>query len=210
MAYFPMYVDLTNQKCLLVGGGNIAYRKLCILLDFEAITVVIADSFSDEILALAKANSGKITLVNRVFNPKDCDGIVLAIAATNDAEVNESVAFICRQKKIPVNVVDQKELCSFIFPSYIKEQNFVASFSSSGNSPVLTKKIKKQAQDTLITPFVGEINECLGAARPYVKAATEDTVMSKKIYEEIYQKCLEEEAGISQEIIQEIVGKYAL
>lgn len=106
----------------------------------------------------------RITIIKRKFNQKDCDGMEMVIAATDDNALNHEIAEYCKANGIMVNAVDQKADCSFIFPSYIKEKNLVAAFSSGGNSPVLTQYLKGKEQE-ILTPFLGELNEYMGQIR---------------------------------------------
>lgn len=199
MAYFPMFVDMTERECLIVGGGNVAYRKVIVMLDFGAKVTVVAEDICDELRKLTiddiasedktgsytankennqtdsdaanKENNkpdsdaaDRITIIKRRFDRKDCNGMEMVIAATDDNALNHEIAEYCKANGIMVNAVDQKADCSFIFPSYIKEKNLVAAFSSGGNSPVLTQYLKGKEQE-ILTPFLGELNEYMGQIR---------------------------------------------
>ena len=141
MAYFPMFVDLTDANCLVVGGGSVALRKVNVLLDFGAKVHVIAKEISMDLAALSE-KMDHLLLEQREFTPFDLQDRKLVIVATSDNELNGQIYMMCSEGGIPVNVVDDQEKCSFIFPSYIKEQNLVGAFSSGGNSPALTQYLK--------------------------------------------------------------------
>lgn len=145
MAYFPMFVNLMDQECLVCGGGKVALRKVEVLLDFGARVTVVAPEICEEIQDIAQ-----IKLLWRYPEESDLDGIALLIAATSDKEANHHLAQMAKAKGIPVNAVDQTEDCTFIFPSYIKEQNLVAAFSSGGNSPVMTQYLKAKDLSPMI------------------------------------------------------------
>ena len=108
MAYFPMFVQLKNKKCLVIGGGRIALRKIEVLKDFEADVTVIAPEMIPQIRQI-----DKIRRIFRTFMEEDFKEAELVVAATNDPKVNSEISKICMQRKIPVNAVDQKEDCSF-------------------------------------------------------------------------------------------------
>ncbi len=163
MAYFPMFVNLTDSDCLIVGGGKVAYRKIKVLLDFGARVHVVAKDINKEVKLLSQEADCLFT-EQREFRPSDLDNKSLVVAATTDYSLNSQIASLCNDTKIPINVVDCSQLCTFIFPSYIKEQNLVGAFSSSGNSPVITQLLRDQAKEILI-PKLGEINELLGQWR---------------------------------------------
>lgn len=198
MAYFPMFVDMAERECLIVGGGNVAYRKVIVMLDFGAKVTVVAEDICDELRKLTiddiasedktgsyTANKeNRITFIKRRFEPKDCDGMEMVIAATDDNALNHEIAEYCKAKDIMVNVVDQKADCSFIFPSYIKEKNLVAAFSSGGNSPVLTQYLKGKEQE-ILTPFLGELNEYMGLIREKVIAQYDTEAERKRVFKEI-------------------------
>lgn len=188
MAYFPMFVDMTERECLIVGGGNVAYRKVMVMLDFGAKVTVVAEDICEELRKLTiddTANKeNRITFIKRRFERKDCDGMEMVIAATDDNALNHEIAEYCKAKGIMVNVVDQKADCSFIFPSYIKEKNLVAAFSSSGNSPVLTQYLKGKEKE-ILTPFLGELNEYMGQIREKVIAEYDTEAERKRVFKEI-------------------------
>lgn len=113
MAYFPMFVDMTERECLIVGGGNVAYRKVIVMLDFGAKVTVVAEDICEELGKLTIEN--QITFIKRRFERKDCDGMEMVIAATDDNALNHEIAEYCKANGIMVNAVDQKADCSFIF-----------------------------------------------------------------------------------------------
>ena len=219
MAYFPMFVDMMERECLIVGGGNVAYRKVMVMLDFGAKVTVVAEDICDELRKLTiddtasedktgsyTANKEKnqtdsdaankennqtdsdaadrIMFIKRRFERKDCDGMEMVIAATDDNALNHEIAEYCKAKDIMVNAVDQKADCSFIFPSYIKEKNLVAAFSSGGNSPVLAQYLKGKEQE-ILTPFLGELNEYMGQIREKVIAEYDTEAERKRVFKEI-------------------------
>lgn len=189
MAYFPMFVNLKNQPCLVVGGGMVAYRKVKVLLDFEARVVVVGENICDKIYEIAK-KSNQLELQKKCFEDADCDNMFMVIAATDDKLLNHHIAEICNSKGIMVNAVDQKEDCSFIFSSYIKEKNLIAAFSSGGNSPVLAQYLKSQERE-ILTPFLGELNEYMGKIRKYVIENYDTEEKRKEIFKEIVNTAIE-------------------
>lgn len=185
MAYFPMFVDMTERECLIVGGGNVAYRKVMVMLDFGAKVTVVAEDICEELRKLTIDDTAdRIMFIKRRFERKDCDGMEMVIAATDDNALNHEIAEYCKAKGIMVNAVDQKADCSFIFPSYIKEKNLVAAFSSGGNSPVLTQYLKGKEKE-ILTPFLGELNEYMGQIREKVIAEYDTEAERKRVFKEI-------------------------
>lgn len=189
MAYFPMFVNLKDQPCLVVGGGMVAYRKVKVLLDFEARVVVVGENICDKIYEIVK-KSNQLELQKKCFEGADCDNMFMVIAATDDNLLNHHITEICNSKGIMVNAVDQKEDCSFIFSSYIKEKNLIAAFSSSGNSPVLAQYLKSQEKE-ILTPFLGELNEYMGKIRKRVIEKYDTEEKRKEIFKEIVNTAIE-------------------
>lgn len=189
MAYFPMFVNLKDQPCLVVGGGMVAYRKVKVLLDFEARVVVVGENICDKIYEIVK-KSNQLELQKKRFEDADCDNMFMVIAATDDKELNHHIAGICNSKGIMVNAVDQKEDCRFIFSSYIKEKNLIAAFSSGGNSPVLAQYLKSQEKE-ILTPFLGELNEYMGKIRKRVIEKYDAEEKRKEIFKEIVNTAIE-------------------
>ena len=183
MAYFPMFVNIEEQNCLLIGGGKVALRKLEYLQDFGARVTLVAE----EILPEIKEKEGFI-LIEKSYEESgvDLEDYMLVILATNDKAFNHKMSQACKELRIPVNAVDDKEACSFILPSYLKEENLVAAFSSGGDAPVAVQYLKEKNRK-FITPNLGKLVSYLGSLRPRVKAEYKSIKERKAIYQEILQ-----------------------
>ena len=195
MAYFPMFVQLKKKKCLVIGGGKIALRKIEVLKDFEADITVIAPEMITQIRQI-----DQICRIFRTFMEKDFNEADFVIAATDDQKTNHEISQICRRKKIPVNAVDQKEDCSFIFPSYVKEGEVVAAFSSGGQSPMITQYLKEKIKPNL--------TEELGSLRKLAKSCIVTEQERKAFYKELLQIGLEDIDSLEEQRINEIIQKY--
>lgn len=161
-SYYPVNLDVENKKCVVVGGGKVAERKIAALLKFGVQVLAVSPEFTRRIRRLAA--SGKIEIFRRTYRRKDVRGAVLVIAATDDPELNRSVADDARRARALVNVVDQPALCSFIAPSVIKRGPLVVSISTSGQAPALSKKLRLKLEK-IITPQIGRLAEELGRIR---------------------------------------------
>lgn len=203
MAYFPMFVNLEGQPCLIVGGGKVALRKVQVLRDFGAKVTVAAPDILEEI----KQTDGVICL-HREYKEDLLEGMKLVVAATGDAAKNRAVSRKCRELGIPVNAVDQMEDCSFIFPSYIRRQELVAAFSSSGQSPLMTQYLKAQ-MEPVMTPFAGEITEYLGSIRSEVKAKVETEKLRKEVYRRALEYAMEQGELPNREQLEEMIRAVA-
>ncbi len=208
MAYFPMFIDLTEANCLIIGGGEVAYRKAKILLDFGARVHVIAKEISMELAALSE-ETDHLLLEQREFTPLDLQERKLVVSATNDNELNAQVSYLCKEGQIPVNVVDDKEKCSFIFPSYIKEQNLVGAFSSGGNSPALTQYLKNKEKE-ILTPRLGELNEMLGRWRQPIVELFPLESSRKSAFEQLIDYALCYDGIPTDEEVEELLGAISM
>ena len=208
MAYFPMFVDLTDANCLVVGGGSVALRKVNVLLDFGAKVHVIAKEISMDLAALSE-ETDHLLLEQREFTPFDLQDRKLVIVATSDNELNGQIYMMCSEGGIPVNVVDDQEKCSFIFPSYIKEQNRVGAFSSGGNSPALTQYLKNKEKE-ILTPRLGELNEVLGRWRQPIKELFPLESSRKSAFEQLIDYALCYDGIPTDEEIEELLGAISM
>ena len=114
MSYFPFFREIEGEKCLVIGGGKVAARKISRLKGFGVKIKVVAPSIVSDIEAMAQV-CDNISVERRIFTPQDIENADFVIAAAGE-EVDKEAARLCKEKGIPVNVVDNQKLCDFIFP----------------------------------------------------------------------------------------------
>ncbi len=190
MSYFPFMIELDNERCLIAGGGTVAYRKVCSMLEFGAVVTVVSPEFCPELLELAEHHA-RLTLIKRCVQPQDIDGAFVVIMATDDEKVNHDMAELCRQQRILVNVVDVKSDCGFYFPAIIKDKEVVISVSTGGQSPVLAGTIKRNIESHLGRNY-GDIAERMGELREQVKAQIDGEEERKKAFQQMVRSLLDE------------------
>ena len=144
MAYFPMFVELEGRPCLIVGGGAVALRKARKLLPYGPCLTVVAQSFVPELEALEGA-----ALCRRAFRPRDVEGQALVVAATGDGALNREIAALCRARRIPVNAVDDKDNCTFLFPALVRRGPLSIGISTGGASPTAAVYVKEKIEAAL-------------------------------------------------------------
>ncbi|MDY6971906.1 MAG: bifunctional precorrin-2 dehydrogenase/sirohydrochlorin ferrochelatase [Thermodesulfobacteriota bacterium] len=144
MSYYPIFVDLDGKKVLVVGGGRIAQRKAVTLIEFGALIHLVSDDLTSKLKELVE--EGEITYLGTRFRDQDLDGAFLVVAATDDTGLNRRISASARGRGILINAVDQPSDCSFIVPSIVKRGNLVIAVSTSGKSPALAKKIRKELE----------------------------------------------------------------
>ncbi len=143
-AYYPVFLDIGGKKCVVVGGGQVALRKVRALLECRADVLVISPDLCAGLGQLE--GSGEIHVINREYQEGDLEGAFVAIAATGDGEANLRVAEEARRKAALVNVVDNPENCDFIAPSYIRRGDVTIAISTAGRSPALARKIRNRLE----------------------------------------------------------------
>ena len=167
MEFLPVFLDVKDKQCLLVGGGEVALRKARLLFRAGARLKVVAESIGDGLSDLLKSGQHSSRIGH--FSIDDLIDVVLVVAATDNDEVNQSVSEQARSLNIPVNVVDQPALCTMIFPAVVDRSPVVVGISSGGSSPILVRKIKEQLEVQL-SGATGQLAELL---RSYRQAAKE-------------------------------------
>jgi precorrin-2 dehydrogenase len=145
MKYYPVYLDLRDRPCLIVGGGQVAERKTLSLLEAGANVTVISPSLTQKLQELSQ--SGKIIHLPKTFDDKDLTGALLVVAATDSREVNTSIGRLCKKRNILVNVVTPPDESSFIVPSVVERGELLIAVSTSGMSPALSKKIRQELEE---------------------------------------------------------------
>ena len=137
MNYLPINLRLEGGRCLVVGGGNVALQKVRVLSAAGARTVVVAPKIDPQI-----TSEPGVTPLARGFEPADLDGMLLAIAATNDARLNHRIHDLATERGILVNVVDDPAYCQFIFPSILRRGELAISVSTAGAGPALARLLR--------------------------------------------------------------------
>ena len=182
MDYLPVFMNVKGQRCLLVGAGEVASRKAALLARTGAHLVVVAPLVRDEVADIVTLHHGEIH--QRKFQDSDLDDVVLVIAATDDSGVNQRVSELARARKIPVNVVDQTDLCSFIVPAIVDRSPVVVAISTGGSSPVLTRQLKEKIE-ILIPATYGRLAALLGSLRDRVKLGISDFSNRTRFWERL-------------------------
>src|SRR5690349_3385090 len=150
----PLYMaclKLKGRRCLVIGGGDVGLEKIEGLLLCDADVHLVAPEAIDEVASLAE--EGSISWDRREFQDSDLDGAFLAIAATNDTEVNISVSEGAERRAMLVNVVDVPPLCNFILPAIVRTGPLAIAISTAGASPALAKRMKREIAETYGEPY---------------------------------------------------------
>ena len=183
MDYLPLFYQLKDQLCLVVGGGEIASRKASMLRRAGGHVRVVAPDISVPMQTLLGQDQGSESL-QRTYQSTDLDGVLLAIAATDDQDLNAQVSRDARSRNIPVNVVDNPELCTFILPSIVDRSPIVMAVSSGGQSPVLARLIRAKLESTIPASY-GRLASLVGKFRDQAKTKFSDVNQRRGFWENV-------------------------
>ncbi len=182
MKYYPVFFDLREKVCLVVGGGTVAERKVQRLLECEASVRVVGESLSERLQSLQK--SGQIQCLAGRYSAACLDGAFMVICATDDRAVNEQVMQDCRSRGIPVNVVDDPERCDFILPAIAEQGDLSIAVSTGGKSPALAKRLRRELEDHY-GPEYRELVNILGELRKRRLAKGYPSEENRSIFEAV-------------------------
>ncbi|MDC0336563.1 bifunctional precorrin-2 dehydrogenase/sirohydrochlorin ferrochelatase [Pseudodesulfovibrio sp.] len=165
MRYYPIFVNLENKACLVVGSGDVGKRKIQSLIDAGAghITIIDtrpADGDMDAVIAL-----DTVVFFCREFKDDDLDGMFLVIACTSSEAVNWHISNLCAERGILCNIVDQPEKCSFIVPATVKRGDLTVAISTAGQSPAMAKRIRRELQENFGDEYANLLT-AMGRIRP--------------------------------------------
>ncbi|NPV26352.1 MAG: bifunctional precorrin-2 dehydrogenase/sirohydrochlorin ferrochelatase [Firmicutes bacterium] len=181
---YPVYLRLEGQKCVVVGGGQVAARKVASLLECGAAVTVISPHVTPELADLSRRQL--ITYHQRPYRSGDLDGAFLVISATDDEQVNQQVAHDAQTQKILVNVVDDPTYCSFYVPSVIRRGSLCISISTEGKSPLLARKLREELA-ARFGPEYGILVDILGEARVEVLERIADPAQRRYIFNQLVE-----------------------
>jgi uroporphyrin-III C-methyltransferase/precorrin-2 dehydrogenase/sirohydrochlorin ferrochelatase len=184
MDYFPIFINLKGQDCLVVGAGEIAARKIDCLARAGAKITVIATEISTTVATMQATHA--LTLLQKPFLPEDLHDFKLVVSATNHDETNRLIADTANQQKILVNVVDNPELCSFIFPAIIDRSPIIAAVSSSGSAPILARLLRAKIE-TIIPPAYGRLAALASKFRHPVQQHLKNPTQRRIFWEQVLQ-----------------------
>ena len=180
MDYLPIFLAISGEPCLLVGGAQAAEPKARLLLRAGARLVVVAPALTPGLRELA--GEAGVTWHRRPFRDGDLDGMKLVIVAVDDDGLAHTVATAARERGIPVNTVDRRSLCSFILPSILDRSPLVAAVSTGGAAPILARILRARLE-TIIPARLGRLARFLGEVRPEVLGRIADSALRRRFLE---------------------------
>lgn len=182
MQFLPLFYQLDQKPCLVVGGGAVALRKASLLAKAGARLTVVAPAVVDALQTLAADSGGEVR--RRAYGEADLAGQFLVIAATDDQVLNKQVSDDAHRRQLPVNVVDDPALCSFILPAIIDRSPIVVAVSSGGASPVLARLLRARIE-SLVPAAYGRLAALVAGFRDAVKARFSDIDQRRYFWEDV-------------------------
>lgn len=202
MTVYPVFENIDGKTFLIVGGGEVARRKVQRLLQFTSNIIVVA----------SETDIRSVRVVRRPLTMTDLNDTLplgdYVIAATDDSVLNSEIAAYCRTHRIPVNVVDCPKECTFIFPSVIKRGDLTIGISTNGTSPAYARELRMAIEKTL-PPRIGSILERMGQLRTVVPETIHSQKDRKDCYEEILDLLLKTDNEASGEDVRTIIENYS-
>ncbi len=206
MDYLPIFTKVSEKHCLLIGGGDVAERKLFLLLEAGAQVTLVAPSINESI---KKIQQPSLHIIEDYYHSGLMDGMDLAIAATNDHDVNKTVSCDAAERHIFVNVVDSPSLCTFVMPAIVDRSPVTIAIGTAGTAPVLARLLRGKIE-ALIPHRFGALAGLAAKYRDKVKAALPKGSSRKAFWEEIFEGQVAEQilsgnqAGAEQQLLARI------
>ena len=180
MNYYPLFLDITNKTCLVVGGGDVAERKVERLLACGAHVVVIAMTLTPALERMKK--EGIIDQIHDDYDASYIHDAFLIIGATDRNEVNASISEDAKKAGVMINIVDDPEKCDFILPSLFQQGDLTVAISTGGKSPALAKKMREELEG-IYGPEYRTLVNLLGALRGKIKRKGKSSDENKRLFE---------------------------
>lgn len=208
MGYFPFFMDIESKHGIIVGGGKVAARKVEKLLAFGPVLTVIAPVIEACVRLqgelLQEDAAGSLLFEERSFVREDLSGADFVVAATDDAILNGQIADDCRAEGILVNVVDDREKCTFFFPALVKDGPLTIGISTEGQSPLAASWVRQKIAGTL-PEGIGGVIDVLGEIRPVVMRMEPDETERKKLFGKLFSYCMEKGEAVTMEDLMSLL-----
>lgn len=200
MGYFPFFMEISGKKGVIVGGGRVAARKVEKLTAFGPHLTVIAPRIEECVRVQEKLfqenAAASLCFCEREFESEDLEGADFVIAATDDEALNGRISEYCMARRIPVNVVDDREKCSFFFPALVREGSLTVGISTDGKSPLAASRVREEISRCL-PEGIGEIIDLMGQVRPHVRKLDVEEADRKQILGKMFSYCLEKDGRVT-------------
>jgi precorrin-2 dehydrogenase / sirohydrochlorin ferrochelatase len=187
MRYYPIYLDIKDRNCLVVGGGSVGTRKVETLLECGAKVTVVSIDAAETLKKFS--DRSVIQLKERAFQSADLDNMFLVIGATDNEALNFEIYAVARRRGVLCNIADRPEACDFILPSIVNRGDLIIAISTSGKSPAFAKKLRKQLETQFGNEYA-EFLDLMGAIRKKLLSKDHAPEAHKHLFEQLIEKDL--------------------
>ncbi len=187
MRYYPIYLDIKNRNCLVIGGGSVGTRKVLTLLACGANVTVVSTAVTEKLHQLS--NNGVIKLKERPFRTTDLDNRFLVVGATDNQELNFKIHAEAEHRGMLCNIADRPEVCNFILPSIVNRGDLIIAISTSGKSPAFAKKLRKHLEKEFGDEYAEFLN-LMGAIRKKLLSQDHEPEAHKHLFEQLIERDL--------------------
>jgi precorrin-2 dehydrogenase / sirohydrochlorin ferrochelatase len=171
MSYLPIFIDVSGRTCVVIGGGDVAERKVRSLIEADAAVVVISPEVTAGLAAMVRAET--IRHLQRAYRHGDLVGTFLAFEATGESAITQAVAAEACEREVPINISDVPELCAFIAPAVVHRGCLQIAISTGGASPALARKIREELEERFGSEYESTV-DFLAAARRWLRSHQPD------------------------------------
>lgn len=184
--FYPLMIDLNDKIVCVVGAGGVALRKTTKFLEYGATVKVIGREIKEEFSELKSKYEGRLQILKGDFKEEYLQGVFMAEIATNDCNINERVATMCKDRNILCSLADNIKKCDYIVPSTVKRGSLIFSISTLGKSPSLCAKVRKELEEKY-PESMADFVELLGQGRELVlnkiqNAEERRSILNKMVY----------------------------
>jgi precorrin-2 dehydrogenase/sirohydrochlorin ferrochelatase len=180
--YYPLFLDITDRRCVVVGGGDVAERKVGRLLDFGASVIVVGKALTPGLETMKK--EGRINHIDADYDKAFINDAFLVIGATDRDDVNAEISRDGREKGILVNIVDDPDKCDFVLPSLLKQGDLLIAISTGGKSPALAKKLREDMEQLFGTEYQ-TLLEVMGQLREKLVVKGRSSDENRRLFEAV-------------------------
>jgi precorrin-2 dehydrogenase/sirohydrochlorin ferrochelatase len=184
MQYFPIFLDIKNRNCLVVGGGDVGTRKVEKLLECGASVTVVSIDTTEKLKRLFEDRH--IALIERAYRPSDLESRFLVIGATNDERLNRQLSMDAEKHNLLCNIADRPKACNFILPAIVQQGDLVLAISTSGKSPAFAKKVRKDLEKQFGEAYAVFL-DLMGAIRSRLLREKHAPEQHKPLFQKIIQ-----------------------
>jgi precorrin-2 dehydrogenase/sirohydrochlorin ferrochelatase len=209
LKYYPVFLDISDRQCAVVGGGEVAFRKVRRLLQCGARVKVISAKLSPEMEALKNRN--EIVHINGRYKADHIADAFIVIGATNSRTVNNRIFRDARAGKVLVNIVDEPERCDFILPSVVERGDLAMAISTGGKSPALARHLRQELEEVYGEEYEIYL-DILGQTRAIVLARRQPSDENRKIFEalihsDLLKRIRKRDWDAVKELVREIIDE---